>query len=201
MIKITHLVHAGFLIENDEERLIIDPADSSFGYEIKNEVVNYLLVSHEHMDHNNTENIKVIDNKGSFIIDKIQSYHDSENGKLRGTNIIHVIETTGTRICHLGDLGHKLNEDQIKQIGHIDVLLIPVGGTYTIDYMQAIEVVSQLNPNIIIPMHYKTDKWGKERGIDSVDKFIENIKDYSVIKTDSNKLEYNSSLQKGIYII
>ncbi|MCL1929895.1 MBL fold metallo-hydrolase [Candidatus Saccharibacteria bacterium] len=92
MLKITHLAHAGFLIENDKESLIIDPADNSFGYEYKTETVNYLLVSHNHFDHNNIENIKVEDNVGSFVISKIDSYHDKEQGNLRGTNIIHVIE-------------------------------------------------------------------------------------------------------------
>lgn len=201
MIKITHFAHACFLIENDKERLIIDPSDNSFGYKIKNEVVNYLLVSHEHWDHNNIKNIKLVDNNGSFKISKIESYHDDENGSLRGSNIIHVIESEDAKICHLGDLGHVLTNDQIKQIGSIDVLLIPVGGVYTIDYKQANEVVNQLNPNIIIPMHYKTDKWGNDKGIDSVDKFIENIKNYNVIKTDSNKLDYIKPSEKTVYVI
>lgn len=160
-----------------------------------------MLVSHEHWDHNNIENIKVINNNDSFRISKIESYHDSENGSLRGLNIIHVIESEETKICHLGDLGHILTDDQIKQIGNIDVLLIPVGGVYTIDYKQAIEVINQLNPNMIIPMHYKTDKWGNDKGIDSVDKFIENIKEYKIIKLDSNNLNYIKSIKKTIYII
>jgi len=201
MIKITHLAHAGFLIENDKEKLIVDPADNSFGYDYKNEVVNYLLVSHGHFDHNNTENIKVEENTGSFIISKIDSYHDKEQGTLRGINIIHVIETENTRICHLGDLGTILNDEQIKLIGNIDILLIPVGGFYTIDYKEAIEVVNQLNPNTIIPMHYITDSWDTDKPIDSVDKFVENIENYKIVKLDSNSLDYTKPNDKKVYII
>ena len=201
MIKITHLAHAGFLIENDKEKLIVDPADNSFGYEYKNEVVNYLLVSHGHFDHNNTENIKVEENTGSFIISKIDSYHDKEQGALRGINVIHVIETENNRICHLGDLGTILNDEQIKLIGNIDILLIPVGGFYTIDYKEAIEVINQLNPNTIIPMHYITDSWDTDKPIDSVDKFIENIANYKIVKLDSNSLDYTKPNEKTVYII
>ena len=201
MLKIKHLAHACFLIENDKEKLIIDPSDNSFGYEIKNEIVNYLLVSHEHWDHNNIEKINLKDNSGTFTISKINSYHDAEGGSLRGINIIHVIETEGTRICHLGDLGHVLTVEQIKLIGSIDVLLIPVGGVYTIDYKEAIEVVSQLNPNVIIPMHYQTDKWGIDKGVDPADKFIKNIKDCKIVKLESNELNYVKSAEKTVYVI
>lgn len=201
MLRITHLAHAGFLIENDKERLIIDPADNSFGYEYKNETVNYLLVSHTHYDHNNIEEIKVKDNIDSFIINKIDSYHDKEQGNLRGTNIIHVIETQDTRICHLGDLGIILTDEQIKLIGNIDVLLIPVGGFYTINYQEAIEVVNQLKPNVVIPMHYKTDNWKTDKPIDLLDRFLENIKDYKVVRLDSNYLDYEKSPEKTVYII
>jgi len=200
MLKIIHLAHACFLIENNQERLIIDPADNSFGYEFENEVVNYLLVSHEHFDHNNTKNIKVEENIGNFKINKIDSFHDKENGNIRGGNIIHVIETEKTKICHLGDLGHILTDEQVALIGHIDILLVPVGGFYTIDYQEAIQVVNQLKPNVVIPMHYKTDNWDTDKPIDLLDKFLENIKDYKIIKLE-NSLEYIKPNEKTIYII
>jgi len=202
MLKITHLSHAGFAIENDKEKLIIDPADASFGYEFKDEVANYLLVSHDHWDHNNISGIAVEENVGSFRITKIDSFHDKTNGSERGENIIHIIETDGIRICHLGDLGHVLTEDQIKQIGRVDILIIPTGGVFTIDSKEAIEVIGQLNnPETIIPMHYKTEKWGEDKGIDSVDKFIEKIKGYKIEKPDSNVLDYEKPSEKTVYII
>ena len=201
MIKITHLAHAGFLIENDSERLIIDPADDSFGYKFENESVNYLLISHNHFDYNNAKNINLKENNGSFTISEIDSYHDKEEGTLRGTNIIHVIETNGTRICHLGDLGQVLTQKQIQLIGNVDILLIPVGGFYTIDYREAIEIVNQLNPEVIIPMHYLTDNWNTDKPIDTVDKFLENIKDYKIVKLNSNNFNYEKSDEKLVYII
>ena len=200
MLKITHLAHACFLIENGLEKLIIDPCDKNFGYEMKNEKVNYLLVSHEHWDHNCVDNIEVINNTGSFKINKINSYHDQENGNLRGTNIIHVIETIDTRICHLGDLGHTLSEEQTKLIGKIDILLIPVGGIYTINYQEAIEVAKQLNSHVVIPMHYKTPYWGEDKGIDSLDMFTNNIAEYKITELEKC-LEYIKPSEKTLYII
>ncbi len=201
MIKIIHLAHACFLIENGKEKAIIDPSDNSFGYEIKDEKVNYLLVSHEHWDHNNIQRIIIEDNIGSFKIDKIDSYHDNEKGNLRGSNLIHIIEAEDTRICHLGDLGHILTEEQIKLIGRIDVLLIPVGGVYTIDYKQAVEVVNQLNPSIVIPMHYRTEYWGSDKGISSVDEFLDYMKGYRIVRLNINSLDYTKAQDKTIYII
>lgn len=188
-MKITHIGHACFLIENETEKLIIDPYDESIGYEKIEETVNYILISHDHYDHNYTKNITLEENNGSFKIQKIDSFHDNQGGRVRGNNIIHVIETDDTRICHLGDLGHLLDEEQIKEIGKIDVLLIPVGGTYTIDYEAAEEVTKQLNPMMVIPMHYKTDKLNLN--IAPVDNFIRAISsDYKIIKLDTNELDY-----------
>lgn len=201
MLKIIHLAHAGFLIENGKEKLIIDPAADSFGYEFKNEKVNYLLVSHDHWDHNNVSNIMVEPNTNSFIISKIDSFHDQKNGTLRGPNIIHIIESDGVRICHLGDLGHVLTVEQIKLIGNIDILIIPVGGVFTIDYNDAIKVVKQLNPDIVIPMHYKTDKWGADKGIDAVDKFIDSMQGYDVLTPGNKCFEYFKTNKKNICII
>ena len=201
MLKITHIAHSCFLIENGLERLIIDPLDDSFGRPIRNEVVNYLLISHDHFDHNHTENIKVVENEGTFTIKKYSCFHDEENGKKRGPNIIHVIETEGTIICHLGDLGHTLTEAQARQIGHIDILLIPVGGVFTIDYEHAIEVVNRLNPTIVIPMHYRTEYWGEDKGVDLVYKFLDNIKKYTVVKLNENYIEYKKSDEKIVYVI
>ena len=100
--------------------------------------------------------------------------HDSSAGSKRGTNTVRVIETDGVRICHLGDLGHVLTEAQIEAIGRVDVLMIPVGGVYTIDARQAKQVVAQLKPRIVLPMHYKTP-WLKVK-LDPVSKFTRGFK-------------------------
>ena len=201
MIKITHIAHACFLIENANEKLIIDPYDNSIGYDSINEEANYLLISHNHYDHNYADGIKLKSNIGSFKISKVGSYHDNKKGSLRGSNVIHIIDTEGIKICHLGDLGHKLTNEQIELIGKIDILLIPVGGIFTIDYKEAIEIVGQLNPNLVIPMHYNASDWGKEKGLDSVDNFIKNIQDYKVVNMDSNELNYTKPSNKTVYVI
>lgn len=201
MIKITHIAHACFLIENSNEKLIIDPYDNSIGYEPINEVVNYLLISHDHYDHNYASGIKLKKNIGSFKISKVDSYHDNKNGSLRGTNIIHIIDTEGVKICHLGDLGHKLTEKQVKLIGSIDILLIPVGGIFTIDCKEAIKVVGQLNPKLVIPMHYNANEWGNEKGLDTVDNFIKNIQGYEIVTLDSNELNYRKPSNKTVCVI
>lgn len=200
MIKIKHIAHACFLIDNGKEKLIIDPYDHSIGYDKVEETVEYVLISHDHYDHNYIKNIKLKDNIGSFVFRKVPSYHDDKQGKLRGDNIIHIIQTDNITICHLGDLGHVLTSEQIEQIGKVDVLLIPVGGTYTIDDKQAVEVVKQINPNTVIPMHYKTEKTHLD--INTVDNFIKAIgKEYEVKICDTDQVENVKVSQKIVYVI
>ncbi len=200
MVKITHVGHACFKIENDEEILIIDQFDDSIGYNVNKEEVNYSLISHNHYDHDYTDNLTILDNKGTIKIEKVNSFHDNAMGALRGNNIIHIIETEGIRICHLGDLGHVLNKEQLDKIKNVDVLLIPVGGTYTIDYKEAYEVVMDLKPKVVIPMHYKTDKCNIN--IDYVDNFINIIKnDYEVITPNINYYVYNKNDNNKVYVI
>lgn len=133
-----------------------------------------VFVSHNHFDHNNVDLVKGSDktiilpiSKGTrsatLVIGKekipyksVFSYHDPVLGKERGTNTINIVTVDGVRICHLGDLGTDLTTDQIKEIGQVDILLIPVGGVYTIDYRGANTVYAQLRPKVAIPMHYKT---------------------------------------------
>ena len=200
MIKIKHIAHSCFLIENDKEKLIIDPHDNTIGYEEIKENVNYIIISHDHYDHNYIENITLTDNVGSFKIAKVNSFHDKEQGKLRGKNTIHIIETDGIKICHLGDLGHVLDNEQINEIGKIDVLLVPTGGTYTLDSSEAVEVAEKLEASIVIPMHYETDK--TNFNIEGVDEFINKIEDrYEIIKPNKNEIVYNSDDKNIVYVI
>jgi L-ascorbate metabolism protein UlaG (beta-lactamase superfamily) len=200
MLKIKHIAHSCFLIDNGIEKLIIDPYDEKIGYEPVKEEVNYLLISHNHYDHNHIKYIKIKDNIRSFEIQKINSFHDNQNGSIRGNNIIHLIETNEIKICHLGDLGHILTKEQLEQIQDIDVLLIPVGGIYTIDYKMAVEIIKQINPHAVIPMHYKTSRLNIN--LDTVDNFIKEIeKDYKILRQNGNEIDYNKSLERAAFII
>ncbi len=179
-MKITWLGHAAFLLETGGINIVTDPYNDSVGYGPISMLVDIATVSHEHGDHNCVETLKgnpeVVRGSGSFdvrgiSIRGIATYHDDEKGSARGENTIFVIEAEGLSVCHAGDLGHTLSKEQVKEIGKVDILLLPVGGTYTIDAAQAAEVMEALDPRLVIPMHFKTTSL--DFPIDGVQKFIE----------------------------
>ncbi len=164
-MKIQWLGHASFIIETQGKRIITDPFDKKYGYQVFSQNVDIATVSHEHLDHNAVHELhgepRVIKGPGSFALDEItikgiHSFHDKYQGKNRGSNIMYKISSEGLNLLHLGDLGQILTNGQLAEIGEIDVLLIPVGGNYTIDAKDALTVVKQINPRIIVPMHFKT---------------------------------------------
>lgn len=165
-MRITWLGHACFLITGkDGLRLVTDPFNEQVGYPVPRVEAEIVTVSHEHFDHNATQFVggrPLIlrgpgehDAKGRHIVG-IATFHDKKQGKERGPNTVFKITVDGVTVCHMGDLGHTLTEPQRQALGRVDVLLIPVGGTYTIDPLEASEVVRQVNPAVVIPMHYKT---------------------------------------------
>lgn len=165
-MKIQWLGHACFLITFANGRtLMTDPFDPKVGYPQPDFSADIVTVSHQHFDHNAVNSIpgepNVVQQEGRYSFDGvtitgIPSFHDSSKGSRRGKNIIFVVDAEGLRVCHLGDLGHVLEKEQVEQIGVVDVLLIPVGGYYTIGAGEAFQVVEQLKPNYVVPMHYKT---------------------------------------------
>jgi L-ascorbate metabolism protein UlaG (beta-lactamase superfamily) len=169
-MKIKYLGHSAFVItSNKGVKIITDPytpgPDLTYG-EI-NESADVVTVSHGHHDHNNVAAVKgnpeVVNRAGRSEAGGIEfrgiaSSHDEAGGKLRGDNVIFCFGVDGVRVCHLGDLGHRLDDKQLKEIGRVDILLIPVGGNYTIDAKVATEVCGQLKPRVVMPMHYKTEK-------------------------------------------
>jgi L-ascorbate metabolism protein UlaG (beta-lactamase superfamily) len=176
------LGHACFLITSSGGlRIITDPytTNNVFIYAPVDEIADIVTVSHEHQDHNNISAIKgqfeIIKGVGSknvrgIDVTGVASYHDDSGGKQRGANTIFCFPVDGVRFCHLGDLGHRLNSDQLAAIGKVDVLFIPVGGGPTIDSKTATEVCNDLKPRVIIPMHYKTPK--TSFNLASVDDFL-----------------------------
>ena len=172
-----------FRLETKGVSLLIDPFSKDIGLRAPRLNDNIFLVSHEHFDHNNVEEVP----EGSFVIrgpgeyeksgvrvQGIVSYHDNKEGAERGLNTIYVINMEDMRICHLGDLGQaKLTEKQIEEIGDVDILFVPIGGKYTINAAEAGDVIKDIEPKIIIPMHYKVA--GLEMDIDGPQKFIKEI--------------------------
>lgn len=180
-MKIAWLGHSSFQIKNDSV-LVMDPYDPKIGELPRGLSANVVTVSHQHFDHNYTDGVsgnpQVIDELGEFSIKGfeikgIKSFHDNEGGKKRGENIIFRVLVEGLTICHMGDLGHILNPEQVQEIGKIDILMIPIGGFYTIDAAEAVQVVNQLNPRIVMPMHYKPENSALQLPIEGIEKFNE----------------------------
>jgi len=169
-VKIKYLGHAAFVITSDRGvKVITDPygtsPDLTYG-EITGSA-DIVTVSHDHLDHCNVAAVKgnpeVLRRAASSTVKGIKfkgitSYHDHAGGRMRGGNVIFCFEVDGVKVCHLGDLGHRLDDKQTAEIDGVDILLIPVGGYYTIDAKIATEVCNQLKPGVIFPMHYRTDK-------------------------------------------
>jgi len=169
-------------IGSDGITLATDPFNKEVGLKVPNFEADIVTVSHQHFDHNNVSALRghpfIIDCAGEYdhkgvFVEGIDSFHDNKSGAERGNNVIFRIEMDNISVAHLGDLGHILDDSQLEKLVGTDILMIPVGGKYTIDAKQAVEVIAQIEPRIVIPMHYKVP--GLKIEIDGVDKFIKEI--------------------------
>lgn len=182
-MKIRWLGHACFLLESqDGTKIVTDPFDGSVGYKMPMLEADIVSVSHDHYDHNYVEGVQgdpqIIRSAGEYTIGNVKikgvpAYHDEVKGAKRGTNIIFNFDIDGIKVCHVGDLGHLLSKSQLEEVGHVDVLLIPVGGIFTLDAEGAAAAVEQFSPKIIIPMHFRTP--AVSMPIDPVDVFLEKM--------------------------
>jgi L-ascorbate metabolism protein UlaG (beta-lactamase superfamily) len=167
-MKIKYLAHSAFLITSEKgTRIVTDPytASPGMGYGAITETADIVTVSHEHGDHNNVSAVKgnpkivkTSTNVKDIVFIAVPTSHDDQGGSQRGKNTIFCFEVDGVKMCHAGDLGHELTAEQVKATDKVDVLMIPVGGFFTIDAKTAGKVVDQLKPKVILPMHYKMGK-------------------------------------------
>ena len=165
--------------KDSQANIVIDPF-SEIGLKNPNFSADILLVSHNHSDHNNVKSVSgdpfLIEGPGEYevrgvFIKGIPSFHDDVLGKERGLNTIYAIESENIKLCHLGDFGQKqLTDEQLEKIGPVDVLMIPVGGNFTISSSEAQKIIGQIEPKIVIPMHYGLPKLNIK--LDDVDKFL-----------------------------
>ena len=166
MPDVQFLGHAAFRLRGRDGIVLTDPFDRSVGFDIGRPTAHVVTISHHHPDHANVavvksmrERIFTIDGPGEYevggiLITGVRTYHDKQKGADLGTNTVYVIHMDDVVFCHLGDLGHELTTHQIDEIGNVDVLFIPVGGGETIGPVEAVSVISQLEPRIVVPMHY-----------------------------------------------
>lgn len=202
-MDIIYLGHSSFKFRGKSTSVITDPFDSkTVGLKYTANEADIVTISHDHEDHNKSDLIKnvkkVIFGAGEYEISRvsiigISQYHDEQKGEKRGKNIIYVYEMDGMRLCHLGDLGHTLSDEMVGLLGDIDVLMIPVGGFYTIGPKEAVEVIGKISPYYVLPMHYKVAGINKETFSEllPVDDFlsvsgmsVENMPKFSVKKDD-----------------
>ena len=190
-MKVKWLGHAAFVItSSDGTKVLTDPYkpgsyDGAVGYGPITEPVDVVTVSHEHDDHNGVEGLpgqsEVVrgcgeHEAGGVRIHGYGCFHDETQGSDRGDNTIFVMDIDGIRVCHLGDLGHALSPEATKEIGPVDILLVPVGGFFTIDAAQAASAAEALGAKVIIPMHFKTESLGFP--IAPVDDFLKEMGSY-----------------------
>ena len=181
-MDITWLGHSCFRIKGSHATIITDPYSPDLGYSLGKPTAHIVTVSHQHQGHSYVQGIsgapKPITGPGEYeikgvLVIGVATFHDAERGRKRGNNTVYLIEVDEVLVCHLGDLGHALTAEQVEEIDKVDVLLLPVGGVSTIDAPVAAKVVRQLEPKVVIPMHYKTEVLNRE--LEPVERFLKEI--------------------------
>lgn len=187
MPDVTYLGHSCFRLRGRDGVVLCDPFDGSTGKDIGRPTAHIVTVSHDHPDHNNVaavkpmrESVFVIDGPGEYevagvLITGVRTAHDKQHGKEQGFNTIYVIHLDDIVFCHLGDLGHELTQGQLEALGSVDVLFVPVGGGETISPAEAVGVISQIEPRMVIPMHYANDQIALELQLAPLDKFTHEL--------------------------
>ncbi|HRY60179.1 MAG TPA: MBL fold metallo-hydrolase [Patescibacteria group bacterium] len=211
-MDIRWLGHSCFEIKNKSISIITDPYSPEIGLKLPKLKANIITVSHDHYDHNNIEAIDsayadkkpfVIDGDGGYeiegvLVEGIRTFHDDKGGTERGPNTVYDIKIDGMTVCHLGDLGGDLTEEQVEELDGVDILFVPVGGKYTLDAEGAAKVVNKIEPRIVIPMHYQID--GLKMDIGNADKFIKEI-GLTAENLDSLKIEKKDLPVEGMRLI
>lgn len=196
-MKIQYLGHSCFLLTESTGTSVLTDPYNSIGFKLPKKNPLGVTVSHQHYDHNNLNAVEgkpqIFDKEGVYDLEGVEimgirSFHDDEGGAVRGENIIFKFRMDGLDICHLGDIGESCTAELLEQILPIDILLIPVGGKYTIDSEQAKEYVDRIMPSVVIPMHYKTKELKMD--IEKPDTFLDEFEDEEVIYCEDSTLEF-----------
>jgi len=192
----------------EDVNVFIDPFDKATGLRPPQGQADLVLVTHQHHDHNNVEALKgypvVVDIPGEYSVKGINivgidSFHDEKSGQERGKNTMYVLEVENMKICHLGDLGCDLTEKQMGEIDGVDILMVPIGGKYTIDAKKAIEIIRKLEPKTVIPMHYKIN--GSTVDVSDEKEFCNEIGNCSNIKTSKLSIKKKDLDDKQMEVV
>jgi len=199
---ITWFGHSCFKIRYGEYSLVIDPYKDGMipGLAPLALEADEVFCSHDHGDHSFVEAVKIRSphRVSPFKVTKIRCAHDEVGGKKRGMNLIHVFEADGLRVAHFGDLGGRLTPQQMETLGRLDAAMIPVGGVFTIDAREAKELIFLLKPRVVIPMHYRTEKFGFG-ALGMLDDFLALCGD--VMKAKSSSIEITEDKPKGTVVL
>lgn len=201
-MRLKWLGHSCFeLTTNTNQTIVFDPFNEAVGYPMPRLNANIVLISHAHPDHSN---LSIVQGNYSLIrricdytdenihIYGVHSYHDNANGSLKGENNIFIVEADGYRICHLGDLGHTLSQEQVQKIGKLDYLMIPIGGNYTIAADDACTVIQSLNPTVVIPEHYRNDAC--QLNLDGVELFLTKVQNRDILQAENEIILQKSDI-------
>ena len=183
-MNITYLGHSCFKVESQGYSIVQDPYQDGKvpGYAPVRETADEVLCSHGHGDHCGVENVtRKQGGVSPFTVETIDTWHDDQQGALRGPDTIHILDDGQCRLAHLGDLGCELTPEQKARLSGLTALLIPVGGYYTIDAAQAAKLAGELSPTVTVPMHYRGDGFGYDV-IGTLDQFTalrDDVKEYT----------------------
>ena len=181
-MDLTWLGHSCFRLRGKNAVAVTDPYPNTIGLKLQKLEADVVTVSHHHDNHFNLgalrDGYRLVDGPGEYEVAGITilgvpSFHDRVRGEERGRNTIYAVEVDDVRVCHLGDLGHRLGDDDLEALGTVDVLLAPVGGGSALDAVGAAEVVRQIEPRVVVPMHYAVP--GLNRQLESADRFLKEM--------------------------
>lgn len=200
-MRITWLGHACFMVEHEGYRVVIDPFRDVPGFADVSVEADMVLCSHGHFDHAYTDGVKLREGRENpFTVETVDTFHDEEGGVLRGKNTVHILRAGGLKLVHLGDLGHRLTQEQAEKMWDCDVLMVPVGGTYTVDHAGAVSAQVWLMPRVTIPMHYRGDDFGFDN-IDTVDEFLNYFSPDDVCRYDTNTLDVTAETPSQLALL
>ncbi|MDD6211589.1 MAG: MBL fold metallo-hydrolase [Clostridiales bacterium] len=202
-ITLTWRGHSCFKITCEGYSIVMDPYGDEVvpGLPQVREEANEVICSHDHKDHNSVDSVTLKDNGAAnpFEISKVACAHDDEFGSKRGMNFIHIFDNGELRVAHFGDIGCPLNEAQLEAIGKLDAAMVPVGGYYTMEPDGILELMHQLNPRVVIPMHYRSDVFGYPV-IGTLEDYLK-LEDGNISVYDGNSIEITPDMKAQTAIL